>query len=339
MPTNTKAISFEDLKYYDSRRRTEVTKEITDATKNKVDKVEGKGLSTNDLTDELLEKLNAAGTSDFSGSYNDLTDKPTDATESKSGFMTADMVQKLDGIEENANNYVHPTATAAAEGLYKVTVDGLGHVVKTAAVSKDDITGLGIPAQDTTYNVATATKDGLMASDDKVKLDGIADGAQANVIEKISVNGTAQTITDKGVNISVPTKVSQLTNDSDFQTADEVESTVTGKGYQTAAQVETAITGKGYQTADQVNSAINDKIGAIQNFKVVDELPAVGEKNVIYLVPKADGKNTNVKDEYVYVDGTYELVGDTAPNLDDYWNTSNLTFATFADIDTIFDGE
>ena len=53
-----------------------------------------------------------------------------------------------------------------------------------------------------------------------------------------------------------PTKVSQFTNDNGYQTADDVESIVTGKGYQTAAQVETAIAGKGYQTASEVESAI-----------------------------------------------------------------------------------
>ena len=56
-----------------------------------------------------------------------------------------------------------------------------------------------------------------------------------------------------------PTKVSQFTNDNGYQTADDVESIVTGKGYQTAAQVETAITGKGYQTSTQVESAITSK--------------------------------------------------------------------------------
>lgn len=52
-----KIINLEDLKYYDGKRRTQITEEITNATKGKVDKVEGKGLSTNDLTDELLEKI------------------------------------------------------------------------------------------------------------------------------------------------------------------------------------------------------------------------------------------------------------------------------------------
>lgn len=42
------------------------------------------------------------------------------------------------------------------------------------------------------------------------KLNGIAAGAQVNKIEKILVNNVEQTITDKGVNITVPTKVSDL---------------------------------------------------------------------------------------------------------------------------------
>lgn len=48
--------------------------------------------------------------------------------------------------------YEHPTHTAAASGLYKVTVDGLGHVTATSAVVKKDITDLGIPETNTTYS-------------------------------------------------------------------------------------------------------------------------------------------------------------------------------------------
>lgn len=76
-----------------------------------VQKEAGKGLSHNDFTDALLAKLN--------------------------------------GIAEKANLYVHPGHTAYAEGLYKVTVDALGHVTKAVGVTKADITGLGIPGQDT----------------------------------------------------------------------------------------------------------------------------------------------------------------------------------------------
>lgn len=56
---------------------------------------------------------------------------------------------KLEGIADNANKYIHPGHTAYAEGLYKVTVDALGHLTKATAVTKADITALGIPGQDT----------------------------------------------------------------------------------------------------------------------------------------------------------------------------------------------
>ena len=50
-------------------------------------------------------------------------------------------------------------------------------------------------------------------TDEKNKLAGITAGAQVNVIESVKVNGTAQTISNKEIDISVPTKLSQLTND------------------------------------------------------------------------------------------------------------------------------
>ncbi len=73
----------------------------------------------------------------------------------------------------NANYYKHPTYTAKSSGLYKVTVDGTGHVSAATAVAKSDITGLGIPAQDTTYSVATTSANGLMSSTDKTNLDNL----------------------------------------------------------------------------------------------------------------------------------------------------------------------
>lgn len=48
----------------------------------------------------------------------------------------------------------------------------------TTPVAKDDITNLGIPAQDTTYDEATTAKAGLMSAADKTKLDGM--GATIN---------------------------------------------------------------------------------------------------------------------------------------------------------------
>lgn len=82
---------------------------------------------------------------------------------------TTEEKEKLAGL----NNYTHPAYIQQASGLYKVTVDATGHVSAVEAVTKDDITGLGIPAQDTTYVPATSEANGLMSKEDKAKLDGI----------------------------------------------------------------------------------------------------------------------------------------------------------------------
>ena len=115
------------------------TMELLDDTtvdlSGKVDKVAGKGLSTNDYT--TAEKT------------------------------------KLAGIATGANKYVHPSHTAATSGLYKITVDALGHVTAVTAVTKNDITALGIPGTNTTYGLASATANGLMSKEHYTKLNGM----------------------------------------------------------------------------------------------------------------------------------------------------------------------
>ena len=72
---------------------------------------------------------------------------------------------KLSGIAAGANKYTHPASAAGAKasGLYKITTDAAGHVTGAAAVTKADITKLGIPGQDTntTYGTGTASVAGL----------------------------------------------------------------------------------------------------------------------------------------------------------------------------------
>lgn len=70
--------------------------------------------------------------------------------------------------------YTHPAGSAVEAGFKKVGSDVNGHVVMGGDVTKEDITKLGIPAQDTTYEKATAEKDGLMSKEDKKKLDDMA---------------------------------------------------------------------------------------------------------------------------------------------------------------------
>lgn len=82
-----------------------------------------------------------------------------------------------------ANTVVHKHLDAT--GLTQVWAAILAGFVKQEA-------GKGLSANDLTNE--------LLA-----KLNSIADGAQVNVIESVSVNGTKLTITEKGVNVQVPT--------------------------------------------------------------------------------------------------------------------------------------
>lgn len=105
---------------------------------------------------------------------------------STNDYTTAEK-EKLAGIAVGANNYTHPGYTPRAAGFYKVTVDNIGHVSSVEAVTKDDVTALGIPGQDTTYSPATSSANGLMSSTDKAKLDGFS--AASNYVLKSDVSG------------------------------------------------------------------------------------------------------------------------------------------------------
>lgn len=108
------------------------------------------------------------------------------ATTSTAGAMSAADKAKLDGIAAGANNYTHPEHTAHESGLYKVTVDAQGHVTDADPVAKEDIIGLGIPAQDTTYGEATQETAGLMSAADKKKIDGMVIAEDSEVTEMLN---------------------------------------------------------------------------------------------------------------------------------------------------------
>lgn len=54
------------------------------------------------------------------------------------------------------------------------------------------------------------------------KLVNIEANAQVNKIEDVKVNGTSLAVTDKAVNVVVPTKTSEIANDSGFITANDI---------------------------------------------------------------------------------------------------------------------
>ena len=180
-----------------------------------------------------------------------------EATAENAGLMSAADKAKLDGVAAGAE--VNQNAYAKVKvGAKTLTAGSKSATFEVAAganvtVAGDEATGkITISATDTTYVDATTTTHGLMSAADKAKLDGVATGAQANVIETIKVNGTKVEPSDKAVNITVPTNNNQLTN------------------------------GAGYQTAEQVTSAINSAISSVYVVKgsVADatQLPTKDQK-------------------------------------------------------------
>lgn len=200
----------------------------------------------------------------------------------------------------------------AIEYLDKSGLTLLISKIKTALNGKVDVvSGKGLSTNDYT-------------SAEKQKLSGIASGAQVNVIESVKVNGTKLTLSSKAVDVTVPTKTSQLTNDS---------------GYQSATSVESIITAKGYQTQSQVQSLINSAVGNITSirYEKVTSLPATGSNGVIYLVAHSHGTQ-DIYDEYIWLSETktYEKIGNTDIDLSAYVKKSELTAITTNDLNTMW---
>lgn len=324
MAASTKKFLDENgLLYYDGK--------IKGRLNTKVDKETGKGLSTNDLTNELKQvydetvvkvdqiiaeggepnvietvKVNGAALTpdtekavniDLSG-YAKKTDLPTKVSElTNDGDGTT-------GSKFATEAYVNTNGGK----IDKIKVNGTEQTITNKAVDikvptkTSDLTNDSNFAVDANY----VHTDNNYTTDEKNKLSGIAEGAQVNKIESIKVNGVAQTITSKAVNITVPTNNNQLAN------------------------------GAGYQTSSEVQAAINNAISGITgiDFQVVESLPGTGVKGVIYLVSNS-GTGSNIYDEYIWVTNRFEKIGTTEIDLSNYYNTTNLLALTNQEIDTI----
>ena len=120
------------------------------------------------------------------GSTTVSADTPTDTLTLVAGnnvTLTPDATNDKITIASKNTVYTHPNYTEKANGLYKITVDNTGHVSQVSNVVKDDITALGIPAQDTTY---TLNSFGITASSDEINY---CDGVTSNI--QTQLNGKA----------------------------------------------------------------------------------------------------------------------------------------------------
>lgn len=107
---------------------TTIATQIGELEESKVEKIAGKGLSTNDYTTADKTLLN------------------TIADQYLTRDDVADLDTKIEAAHSHATTY---KGSAFANGLYKITTNAEGHVTGATAVAKADITALGIPAQDT----------------------------------------------------------------------------------------------------------------------------------------------------------------------------------------------
>lgn len=191
------------------------------------------------------------------------------ASATKDGLLSKGDFSKLSGIAEGATKvedsstnghikingtdttvYTLPSGKQVASGLYKITTNANGMVTAATAVAKADITALGIPAENTTYDPATANADGLMTSAQFSKLAGIATGAQVNVLESVSVNGSALPINSKGVNIDL----------SSYALKSDISAAVRYKGQ---VQTYSLLPTSGQQTGDMYNIVQADATAGI----------------------------------------------------------------------------
>ena len=239
-------------------------------------------MSTNDFTNDYKSQVD----SNTSARHTHSNKAVLDGTQES--FTTA-LKSKLDGVASGAQVNVIETieVNGTAQPVTSKTVD-ISVPTKTSQLQNDSdfttntaltsgldtkvdkVTGKQLSTNDfsndykskvdsntsarhthTNKTILDATTASFTTSDES-KLNGIASGAQVNVIESIKVNGAAQPVTSKSVNISVPTKTSQLQNDSEFVTLSDLDDSEAGIIEGLAGKVD-KVTGKQLSTNDFSN--------------------------------------------------------------------------------------
>ena len=210
---------------------------------------------------QMQDKISATGLLKSDGDGNitaavagvDYVEKVEVATIDTSGLMSASDKIKLNGISEGANK------TTVDEALSSTSTNPVQNkVINTklttmqsdidSKVAKDGNKVLS------TNDFTTALKNNLNSAYTHSTSAHAPSDAERNIIVTIKRNGTKLTPTDRVVDITVPTKTSDLTNDSDFATNSSVDTKLANKV--------TVVSGKGLSTEDYT-SAEKTKLSGI----------------------------------------------------------------------------
>lgn len=172
------------------------------------------------------------------------------------------------------DNYSHPAGSGASKstGLYKFSTDSTSHISGVTAVTKSDITALGIPSSDTdtTYTFASGTGNFTVTPSGGFK--------QTVSIGKPSTAGTADkvanTLTFTGyqsksydgsaaVSVAIPSKVSDLTNDSGYITSYTDTKNTTGSTNSSSKLYLVGATSQASNPVTYSNSGVYTQSGAV----------------------------------------------------------------------------
>lgn len=172
------------------------------------------------------------------------------------------------------NNYSHPAGSGASKstGLYKFSTDSTSHISGVTAVTKSDITALGIPSSDTntTYSFSsgnggfTVTPSGgssQTVSIGKPSTAGTADKV-ANTLtftgyQSKSYNGSA------AVSVAIPSRVSDLINDSGYITSYTDTKNTTGSTNSSSKLYLVGATSQASSPVTYSNSGVYTQSGAV----------------------------------------------------------------------------
>lgn len=249
-----------------------------------------------------------------SGSYNDLINKP-------------DIPDDLADLNEDTT---HRTVTDAEKSAWnnKSDFSGSYNDLTDKPAIPDELADL---ADDTTHRLVTDTEKSTWnaKSDFSGSYNDLTDKPTIPTVNNptITIQKNGQNVDsftlnqsgNKSINMVVPTKTSDLSNDSNF-----INSTVNNlANYYLKTQTYTQA-----EVDALINAAINGR------FRKVNVLPVTGEPNIIYLVPKADPETSDACDEYIWQDNAWELIGNTSIDLSGYITDEELA-AALADYLTI----
>ena len=325
--------------YLDKTGLALVWEKIKNLVGGKVDKVDGKGLSSNDYTsDEKTKLANIASGAQVNvlegiqknGQTVTIANKianisvPTATSEltNDSGFITsADVPEgaaastttpKMDGTAAVG------TETAFARGDHR-------HPTDTSRAAASDVTALAGRVGTLEDAVGDGGDIDTRISDAIGGLDSSITAETGKAIASVTITNGKITGSTK---VTVPTNTNQLTNGAGFITSSSLPT-----------KVSDLTNDSGFQTSSQVSSAIATAIGDLEgvSFSIVQSLPATGDSSVIYLVPDAGGSGNDVYDEFIWLSSQtkFEKIGRTDVDLSSYYNTTNLVAITSTEIDTV----